>query len=109
VLTDFFSSKLSSSSTSEAQEAVLNFFGAPPGYVVVFTANCTGALKLVGESFPFSEGSSFVLGKDSHNSVHGIREYARRAGSNVSYINATPTGGLDPVLAKVSSRVFPRR
>ncbi|KAH9920973.1 pyridoxal phosphate-dependent transferase [Fomitopsis serialis] len=48
-------SKLSSACANEAREAVLSFFRAPPGYTVVFTANATGALKLVGESFPFSE------------------------------------------------------
>ena len=61
---------------------VLAFFGADPGeYELVFTANATAALKLVGEAFPFEPGSRFVLGTDNHNSVGGIREYARRAGA----------------------------
>jgi selenocysteine lyase/cysteine desulfurase len=88
------SSRLSSTCADEARAAVLSFFQAPPEYTVVFTANATGALKLVGESFPFHEGSSFVLGVDSHNSVHGIREYASRRGARVSYIPSTSRGGV---------------
>ena len=38
----------------EARDAVLAFFNADPDeYDVVFTANASGALKLVGESYPF--------------------------------------------------------
>lgn len=78
-----------------ARQAVLSFFNAPPDYTVVFTANASAALKLVGESFPFSEGSSYVLGADSHNSVHGIRQFATRRGAQVHYIECTSTGGVD--------------
>ncbi|OSX61812.1 hypothetical protein POSPLADRAFT_1170423 [Postia placenta MAD-698-R-SB12] len=94
------SSKLSSSCANEAREAVLSFFRAPPGYTVVFTANATGALKLVGESFPFSEDSCFVLGTDSHNSVHGIRQFALQKGAKVHYIDSTDCGGMDTSEAK---------
>ncbi|EGO26145.1 hypothetical protein SERLADRAFT_384422, partial [Serpula lacrymans var. lacrymans S7.9] len=47
------SSKLSSGHAEEARKAVLSFFKAPPGYTVIFTPNASGALKLVGESYPF--------------------------------------------------------
>ena len=94
-------SRLSATYASEAREAVLSFFRAPPGYTVIFTANATGALKLVGEAFPFAEGSSFILGADSHNSVHGIREFAIRKGSSVHYIESTAQGGVDAQDAKV--------
>lgn len=80
---------------------MLSFFRAPPGYTVVFTANATGALKLVGESFPFSEDSCFVLGTDSHNSVHGIRQFALQKGAKVHYIDSTDCGGMDTSDAKV--------
>ncbi|KIY51458.1 PLP-dependent transferase [Fistulina hepatica ATCC 64428] len=76
------SSRLSNDCASEARDAVLSFFKAPPTYTVVFTANATAALKLVGESFPFSEGSIYVLGMDSHNSVNGIRQFATRKGAS---------------------------
>lgn len=95
------SSRLSSECADGARKMVLSFFQAPRGYTVIFTANATGALKLVGEAFPFQEDSSFVLGADSHNSVHGIREFAARRGTGVHYIASTPTGGFEPSVAKV--------
>ncbi|KAF8557922.1 PLP-dependent transferase [Imleria badia] len=94
------SSRLSSECADEARRMVLSFFQAPRGYTVIFTGNATGALKLVGEAFPFQEGSSFVLGADSHNSVHGIREFAARRGAQVHYIPSISTGGFDPSVAK---------
>ncbi|KZT05436.1 PLP-dependent transferase [Laetiporus sulphureus 93-53] len=103
------SSKLSSACANEAREAVLSFFRAPPGYTVVFTANATGALKLIGESFPFSEDSCFVLGADSHNSVHGIRQFALQRGAQICYIDSTDHGGLEVSEAKsVLSRNRPK-
>jgi len=68
-LTSPLSSKLSADCANEARQAVLSFFQAPPDYTVIFTGNATGALKLVGESYPFTGGSTFVLAEDSHNSV----------------------------------------
>ncbi|RPJ78768.1 MAG: aminotransferase class V-fold PLP-dependent enzyme, partial [Acidobacteria bacterium] len=48
---------------------VLGFFNASPGeYGVVFTANASHALKLVGESYPFEAGDAFLLTFDNHNS-----------------------------------------
>jgi molybdenum cofactor sulfurtransferase len=86
----------------EARATVLSFFDAPPSeYTVVFTQNASAALKLVGESYPFSSDSAFVLGADSHNSVHGIREFARKRQGNIAYIPSTSRGGFDPDLAKV--------
>jgi hypothetical protein len=95
------SSKLSSQCAEEARDAVLSFFQAPPGYTVIFTANATGALKLVGEAYPFTANSSYVLGADSHNSVHGIRTYATRRGAEAHYIPSTSTGGFVLSTAKV--------
>jgi len=63
------SSKLSAEYAHEARAEVLRFFNASKDYTVIFTANTSAALKLVGESFPFAAGSSYVLGTDSHNSV----------------------------------------
>lgn len=97
------SSQLSANLANQARETVLDFFGAPrQDYTVIFTANATGALKLVGESYPFDRHSSFLLCPDSHNSMNGIREYAARAGSEVVYIGSTPKGGFNTNLAQVS-------
>ncbi|KAJ6593168.1 pyridoxal phosphate-dependent transferase [Mycena capillaripes] len=95
------SSKLSLKCADEARAAVLSFFRASSDqYTVIFTPNATGALKLVGESYPFAGGSNYVLSCDSHNSVHGIREYAAYRGARVCYIPPTSTGGFQPSTAK---------
>jgi molybdenum cofactor sulfurtransferase len=63
------SSHLSLKCANEARSTVLAFFKAPPEYTVIFTANATAALKLVGEAYPFTGSSNYILGTDSHNSV----------------------------------------
>ncbi len=71
----------------QARDAVRRFFNAPEDeFEIVFTANASGALKLVGESYPFAPGGVFLLSYDNHNSVNGIREFAARRGAAVSYI-----------------------
>jgi len=76
-----------------ARQHVLTFFNAPSDeYAVIFTANATHALKLVGESYPFGAGDRLLLTADNHNSVLGIREFARRAGVSAEYIPILPPG-----------------
>lgn len=98
------SSTLSSRCAAEARQAVLAFFDAPPGYSVIFTANASAALKLIGESYPFAQHSTYLLGADSHNSLHGIRQFASRRAAQTHYIPATPTGGFDLSTAKTILR-----
>jgi molybdenum cofactor sulfurtransferase len=70
---------------------VLDFFRASPDeYTVVFTANASQALKLVGEAFPFEKGSTFLLTFDNHNSVNGIREFARAREGRTVYVPVDP-------------------
>ncbi len=70
-----------------AREAVLRFFGASPDeYRAIFTPNATGALRLVGEAYPFHPGDRFLLTFDNHNSVNGIREFARARGAETTYV-----------------------
>jgi molybdenum cofactor sulfurtransferase len=70
-----------------ARAGVLEFFRASPEeYEVIFTPNASGALKLVGESYPFTAGSRYLLTFDNHNSVNGIREFAHARGAQVTYI-----------------------
>jgi selenocysteine lyase/cysteine desulfurase len=74
-----------------ARRAVLAFLNASPDeYAVVFTANASGALKLVGEAYPFRAGSRYLIGADNHNSVQGIREFARARSAEVTYLPLTP-------------------
>jgi selenocysteine lyase/cysteine desulfurase len=66
---------------------VLRYFNADPNeYECIFTANATGALRLIGESYPFEPGDGYALTFDNHNSVNGLREYARARGAAVTYI-----------------------
>ncbi|MFL5385283.1 MAG: aminotransferase class V-fold PLP-dependent enzyme [Longimicrobiaceae bacterium] len=80
-------SRTSTDAVERARAAVLRFFDADPAeYTVCFTANASGALRLVGEAFPFAPGSRCVLSADDHNSVNGIRAFAARRGAGVRYV-----------------------
>jgi selenocysteine lyase/cysteine desulfurase len=72
-----------------ARQAVLAWFNATGEYTAVFTQNATGALKHVGESYPFARGGSLLLTADNHNSVNGIREFACAEGASVAYAPLT--------------------
>lgn len=83
--------------------AVLEFFRASPEeYVAIFTPNATGALRLVGEAYPFRPGDRFLLSFDNHNSVNGIREFARARGAETTYVPSEP-----PEL-RVDEQLLPR-
>jgi molybdenum cofactor sulfurtransferase len=70
-----------------ARQALRDFLGAPASeYLCILTANASGALRLIGEAYPFAPGGVFALSGDNHNSVNGIREFARRAGARVEYV-----------------------
>ena len=87
----------------QARTAVLEFFRASPEeYVAIFTPNATGALRLVGEAYPFRPGDRFLLSFDNHNSVNGIREFARARGAETTYVPSEP-----PEL-RVDEQLLPR-
>jgi molybdenum cofactor sulfurtransferase len=70
-----------------ARGYVLQYFNASPEeYVVIFTQNASGALKLLGESYPFGGDSRYLLTFDNHNAVNGIREFARAKGASITYV-----------------------
>ncbi|MEU4236626.1 aminotransferase class V-fold PLP-dependent enzyme [Actinoplanes sp. NPDC026619] len=74
-----------------ARRAVLRFLNASPDeYAVIFTPNASGACRLVGEAYPFGRGRDLVMTFDNHNSVNGIREFARRAGGRRRYVPLVP-------------------
>jgi molybdenum cofactor sulfurtransferase len=79
------SSMKSTHAVEEARAKVLSYFNASD-YICVFTPNATGALKIIGESYPFTEQSHFLLPFDNHNSVNGIREYAKNKGASHTYV-----------------------
>jgi selenocysteine lyase/cysteine desulfurase len=99
---------ISTEVVERTRATILAFFNAnPEEYVVIFTSNASGALKLVGESYPFNKDSRYLLTYDNHNSVNGIREYALAHSAQVTYIPVLPPemgvdeGRLDAELASV--------
>ena len=100
-------------STTDAQHAkdhLLRFFRADPTqYDVCFTANASGAIRLVGEAFPFEAGSQLVLTADNHNSVNGLRQFARTREARVTYLpldRELRAGPLDPPRVSARSNLF---
>ena len=87
-----------------ARAAVLKYFRAPAAeYDVVFTPNATGALRLIGECYPFDAQRPFLLTQDNHNSVNGIGQFAKRAGATVTRLPvAAPSLRIDRATAATS-------
>ena len=77
-------SRLSTKYVESARKAVSKFFNADD-YVVIFTANASGALHIVGENYPFEDDGFLLLSSDNHNSVNGIREYCKNKGGRFVY------------------------
>ncbi len=87
------SSDAAGSLVESARRTVLRFFRADPAeYEVIFTPNASGACRLVGEAYAFGRRCPLVLTWDNHNSVNGIREYARAARAPIRYV---PPAGPD--------------
>jgi len=81
------SSAASTELIERARRAVLAHFSAPPEeYAVIFIPNATGACRLVGEAYPFGPRTRLILTYDNHNSVNGIREFARSRGAVTDYV-----------------------
>lgn len=78
------SSQLATKLVEEARKKVIEFFNAED-YFCIFTQNASNALKIVGESYPFSQDSHFMLLADNHNSVNGIRQFCLSKGGKVTY------------------------
>lgn len=77
--------------TESARNYVLQYFNTTnEEYRCVFTLNASGALKLLGEAYPFEKEDHFLLTYDNHNSVNGIREFAHQKGAGTTYVEVTP-------------------
>src|SRR4051794_21328338 len=89
-------SRDSTAAIDAARAALLAAIGlSDEDYAVCFTANTSAAIKLVAEAYPFGRRRGLVLSQDNHNSVNGIREYARAAGAPVTILPLTPELRLD--------------
>ena len=91
------------------RDYVLNYFNASPDeYIAIFTMNASNALKLMGEAYPFAPGGQYILTYDNHNSVNGIREFARDKGAKFTYAPLTipdlriDEAALDKLLASAN-------
>jgi len=73
----------------QTRAAVLEYFNGTGSYTAIFTPNASGALKLVGESYPFAPGGRLLLTADNHNSVNGMREFAQAKGAMLDYAPLT--------------------
>ena len=97
-------SRASEALIAEARAATLRFLDADPdAYDVVLTANASAAVKLVGEAYPFGPGRGLVLAADNHNSVVGLREYARAAGAPVAVLPLDRSLRLEDPGARLAS------
>ncbi len=77
----------SSQLVEQTRARILAYFNASADeYVVIFTPNATGACRLVGEAYGFDQETRFILTLDNHNSVNGIREFARGRGAQSEYL-----------------------
>ncbi len=63
---------------SEARRKTLSHFGAKEeDYEVIFTSGATAAIKLVGETFPWSDGSELWFPPNAHTSLLGLRGFTK--------------------------------
>jgi len=84
-------SRASTAVMDNARRRLLRFLDVDEStHDVIFTANTSAAIKLVAEAYPFSKERGLFLAADNHNSVNGIREYARRADAPVRYLPLDP-------------------
>ncbi|XP_033098163.1 molybdenum cofactor sulfurase-like [Anneissia japonica] len=98
------SSQLTAEVIEHVRERILRHFGtSSETHSVIFTANCTGAIKLVAETFKWNttptkelirstehdarQNPVFLYLKNSHTSVVGMREYASKHGADFGCIN----------------------
>jgi len=77
-------SQLATKLVEDTRKKVLDFFNAED-YYCVFTPNASGALKIIGECYPFNKDGYYLLLADNHNSVNGIREYCRNTSGTFQY------------------------
>jgi molybdenum cofactor sulfurtransferase len=95
---------------ASVRRQVLAFFSASEEeYTLIFTSGATAALKLVGESFPWSEGSTFAHSMDSHTSVLGIRGYAAAQGSAIDCVGLDELEQLESGEAYCSESTAPSK
>ncbi|KAK2033589.1 aminotransferase class-V [Colletotrichum zoysiae] len=102
-------SQSATDAVEDTRSRVLAHLNASPDeYTVIFTPNATGAARLVAEAYPFRRRTRLVLTADNHNSVNGLREFARRGHARTVYVPArSPDLRVDP--SDLMSALKPRK
>ena len=83
------SATLSSSEVQKARKFLINYFGITQltDYIVVFTYSHAQALKVIAESFPFTNKSKFYYSTSSSNNILGLRGFAEGKGAKTEAFN----------------------
>lgn len=77
-----------------ARDVVLKFLNTnQKEYTVIFTASATASLRLLAESFPWTQDSLYLYTRDNHNSVLGMRGWAKHWGANFKSVEADQLEG----------------
>ncbi|MCB0689353.1 MAG: aminotransferase class V-fold PLP-dependent enzyme [Saprospiraceae bacterium] len=89
-------SRLATLMAESSRSEVLSFFNAQD-YLCIFTQNASHAIRIVGESYPFDSKSPLLMLADNHNSINGLRSFAKQKGANFSYsgLNANLTADYE--------------
>ena len=78
----------------DARDLILNFLGTTSDkYTVIFTASATASLRLLAESFPWTNESLYLYTRDNHNSVLGMRRWATHYGAKFKSIDYDDLAG----------------
>lgn len=87
-------SSMTTELVEEARDEILKFLGTKASeYTVIFTASATASLRLLAESFPWTNGSLYMYTRDNHNSVLGIRRWATHFGAKFRSIDESDLEG----------------
>ncbi|CAH1241418.1 MOCOS [Branchiostoma lanceolatum] len=82
------SSRLTTDTIDQLRFRILQHFNTSiKHHSVIFTSGCTGALKLLAESFTWEDGSIFSYLEDNHTSVLGVREVAAKEGAKIMCVS----------------------
>ena len=79
------SSALSQKHIQATRNKVLSFFNAGDDYECIFTQNASAAIKIIGECYPFEDNGQLLMTFDNHNSINGLREFARAKAAPFAY------------------------
>ena len=79
------SSALAEKHIQATRRKVLDYFNAGEDYTCIFTSNASAAMKIIGESYPFDQDGQLLMTVDNHNSINGIREFARSKACEFNY------------------------